>query len=290
MIGAMRKMLLGIGLAAPFVAAGLDTVVAAEAQLRPPQRVMSLNQCSDQLLLSLLPLERITSVTYLARQLTNSYYAAAASRVRINYGLAEEVLAQKPDLVIVGLYSNFALRPILKRTEIPLIELPPANNFEQIRETTRMVARAVGAVAEGEALLGKMDATLAQLAATAPARPVLVAGWSDAGTVPGKATLFDAILTAAGGVNVAAAWTGETSGTFDVEQILEARPEILAFGDWTIATPGLRAEQLRHSALQRFYAGRQIVYPSSLFLCGVPQSADAAVLLRRAMLTIAGPR
>jgi iron complex transport system substrate-binding protein len=254
----------------------------------PPRRVMSLNQCADQLLLSLLPPERITSVTYLARQQVSSYHAAAASRVPVNYGLAEEVLAQRPDLVIAGLYSNFAIRPVLKRTGIPLIELPPADNFEQIRETTRMVARAVGAEPEGEALLARMDATLAELAATAPARRITVAGWTDAGTVPGRATLFDAILTAAGGVNIAASWTGGASGTFDIEQLLAARPDILAFGDSSIATPNLRAEQARHPALHRFYANRQIVYPSSLYSCGVPESAEAAVHLRREMLKIAG--
>ena len=131
-----------------------------------------------------------------------------------------------------------------------------------------------------------MDATLASLAATAPARRIVVAGWGGGGEVSGKGTLFDAILAAAGGINVADMMKNTRFGVFDFEELLTARPDILAFGDATSAQPGLRREQIQHRIVQTYYRDRQIAYPEALFGCGLPQSAEAARDLRRAMLAI----
>ena len=189
-----------------------------------PQRVMSLNLCTDQLLLDLLPPERITSITYLARSRDKAFHWAEAERVPINHGLAEEVLAQHPDLVLAGTYTTTAARMLLRKVGVAVLEVPTANNFEQIRQITRQVATALGESEAGEKLLTAMDATLRTLSASRPSQVIRVAGWSGGGSVPGKGTLFDAILTAAGGVNVAASMSGMRGGSFDIEELLAARP------------------------------------------------------------------
>jgi iron complex transport system substrate-binding protein len=249
-----------------------------------PRRVMSLNLCTDQLLLQLLPRERLTSVSFLSLASQNAFITAEAAGVPVNYGTLEEVLAQKPDLVIAGLSTTPTTRALLVRSRIPLLQVPLANNFADIRDVTRLVARAVGEDAKAEILLKQMDATLAQLAASEPKRRIVIAGWESAGEVPGKGTLFDAILTAAGGVNIAASASVRPGG-FDLEQLLRARPDLIAYGNAAIAEPGLHAEELRHPLLQTLYKGRQITYPETLYACGLPQSADAAEALRAAMLT-----
>jgi iron complex transport system substrate-binding protein len=258
-------------------------LLAAHATAVPPQRVMSINLCSDQLLLNLLPPERITSVTYLSREPYESYLSAAAWQVGVNYGLAEEVVRDHPDLVLAGLYTTPDTRHLLKSVGMAVMELPPANNFAEIREQTRQVAHAVGADEQAERLIRRMDATLAQLAATAPKQPITVVGWEGGGAVPGRGTLNDAIFTAAGAVNIGAA-PGLRSVRFDAEQLLMSHPDLLAFGDATIATPALRNAPLALPVVRRLYAGRQIVYPELLYDCGLPQSADAAVQIRRVML------
>ena len=133
-----------------------------------------------------------------------------------NYGTLEEVLAQKPDLVIAGLSTTPTTRALLAQSRIPLLQVPLANTFADIREVTRVVARAVGEEAKAEILLKQMDATLAELAASEPKRRIVIAGWESAGEVPGKGTLFDAILTAAGGINIAASASVRPGG-FDLE-------------------------------------------------------------------------
>jgi iron complex transport system substrate-binding protein len=247
-----------------------------------PQRVMSLNLCSDQLLLDLLPPDRITSVTYLSREPNKSYLSAAAYQVGINHGAAEEVVSQRPDLVIAGIYTTPATRLLIKQVGIPLLELDSANNFQQIRDITRRIGRAVGAEAKAEELLQKMDATLAQLAATAPRQPIRIVGWNGAGSVEGTDTLFDAIISAAGAINLGA-MPGLRATYFGTEQLLMVHPDLLAFGDATVATASLHSAPILHPAVRARYAGREIVYPELLYSCGLPESAQAALQIRQVM-------
>lgn len=280
----MRRLLILV------TAATLVTTGAARA-VEAPQRVMSLSLCTDQLLLQLVPPERITSVTYLSREAGSSYLSAKAFGVPINYGNAEEVARERPDLVLTGTYSTPAARMLLRRLGAPLVEVPPAEDFDQIRAVTRQVAGAVGATEKGEALIAEMDIALADLARTKPTRRIVVAGWTTSGTVPTKGTLFDSILTAAGGENVADLISREPRygqfTAFDLEQVLALRPDILAYGNSRVGRPDLSGEQLRHPVVRRFFAGRQIAYPEPLYSCGLPQSATIAARdFHRAMLEV----
>ena len=254
-----------------------------------PQRVTSLNLCSDQLLLELLPPDHIASVTYMSRESYQSYRTAEARRVGVNHGQAEQIVAERPDLVIAGLYTTPQTRFLLKSVGIPLLELPPANNFQEIRDITRRVAHAVGADEQAERLIRQMDDTLARLAATKPSRPITIIGWDGGGYVPGKDTLFDAIVSAAGAVNVGAA-PGLRSGGVDTERLLMLHPDLLAFGDATLAAPALHTAPLFNPAVRRMYRGRAIRYPELLYSCGLPESAQAALQIRRVMLQVLGSK
>ncbi len=245
---------------------------------------MSLSMCTDDLLLDLLPPERIASVTYYARQPGISYVWPQAAKVAINWGTVEEVLAAKPDLVLAGTYTTPAARLLLQKLQMPLLEVAPAVDFDQIRTLTRKVAHALKRDAVGEALIAKMDATLLELDATKPAQIIRVAAWGEGGSVPGKGTLFDAILSAAGGTNIAASGTGGPYLSFGMEQLIIARPDVIAYASNTTDTPGLNTDLAQHPLILKLYAGRRVTYPSALYSCGVVESANAAVALRANLL------
>ncbi len=251
---------------------------------RVPQRVMSLSQCTDALVLELLPPQRIVSVTYLAHRSSDPVLAAEAARVGINYGNVEEVLAQRPDLVLAGTYSTPAARELLRELGAPMLVFAPASNFAEIRSQTRRMARALGAEARADALLAHMDATLADLARSRPERRIRVAAWSGDGYVPGRDTLFNALLDAAGGVNIAAP-PGDRSSSFDIEQLLMAQPDVLAYAADEPA-PALKTDTADHPLLLRLYGDRRITYPDLYIECGLPQSADAALALQRQLLAV----
>jgi len=277
----MRAVLLVVAMA--LVSSG--AMAAAQPSHTKPRHIMSINLCTDELLLELVPPERIASVTFLARSPSDSFLWRQAAHVAINHGQAEEMLAERPDLVLAGTAATDQTRSFLKRLGAPLVEVGLAENFDAIRTVTRQVARAVGEPARGETLLRAMDATLRELSATKPTRVIRVAAWDGSGYVPGKGSLFDAILTVAGGTNIASSTPGADSGSFDIEQLLATRPDILAYGSDSGTLIGRRRDADQHPLILKLYAHRRVTYPEALYSCGVPESADAARALRAGMLS-----
>ena len=256
-------------------------LVMGQAAAAPPQRIMSLKICTDELLLDLVPPSRIASVTFLSREKAGLKYWPQAATIPVNHGNAEEILQTHPDLILTDPFMAPALRPLLAKTGAKVIEVPPAENFEQIASVTRMVAKAVGEEARGEALIAQMDAQLRAVAARRPAHMLTVAGWGTGGYVPGRGGLFDTMLTAAGARNVERG----AFGYYDVESLIAAGPDALVYGDTYSGTTSLRADQDIHPALLKRYSGRRITY-TALYGCGVPQSAAITRQLQDALLKV----
>ncbi len=243
---------------------------------------MSLNQCADQLVLALAEPKAVASVTWLSRDPAASLLWRAARRVPVNHGLAEEVVRDRPDLVIAGAYSTPATRAMLTKLHYPLLVLAPANSFEDIRRETRAVAAAMGEVERGRALIAHMDAVLAELAVDR-GPPLRVAAWDGAGFSAAPGSLYDAILTAAGARNVAAEAKGLGGSVPELERLIAVAPQLLVAGAPASEQPGLRANVAHHPLVRRFWSDRMVVVPLSAYDCGTPFSADAALSLRDQM-------
>lgn len=239
---------------------------AAAAPLKP-QRIMSLRICTDELLLDLAPLNSVASVTFMSQEPAALRHWPQGAKVRVNYGTAEEILSTKPDLILTDPYMAPSLRQLLDKTGAKIVEVPPAENFEQIRAVTRMVARALGEEARGEQLLARMDADLRAVAANLPARAIRVAEWGNGGYVPGAGGLFGAMLREAGATSIAQSGMG----FYDVEALIAARPDVLVYGDTYRGMATMRDNQDNHPALMKRYGGRRIRY-ASLYGCGVPMT------------------
>lgn len=268
------------------ILAALIALVAGEASAAPrPMRVMSVNQCADQLVMLLLPPERIASITYLGgRSAVTPALAAKAKGLTANHGLSEEALAERPDLIVAGLYTTATLRKLARQVGVPVIELAPAEDFDAIRVQTLQLGEALGEPARARALVARMDATLAELKRTAPIKPIVAIGWNGAGRVVGRRSLFNAILTAAGGDNPVAD-RGAFERTLDLEQLLalQPQPDVLLYAS---GQPGALAsrDNTQHPVLVRAYGPRRLAYVQDAYQCGTPYAADEALALRRAML------
>lgn len=261
---------------------------AAPPTVAKPLRVMGLNQCADQLVLALLPPERIVSVTWLSRDPGGSLMAREAARVGVNHGFVEEVLRQKPDLVVAGSFSTPALRAQLKRLGFPLVEVAPAESIADVRKVTRQVAAAVGEVRRGETLIADMDRKFADLARDRGPRLRVVA-WDRTGFSAGEGTLYDAILRAAGAENVAREPMSLSYRKPDIEVLLKTAPDFLVQGSVDAKITGLGDDVIRHRLVRRYWGGpRTLTIPQSYYVCGTPMVADAAILLRRQLRRAAG--
>lgn len=252
---------------------------AAPAAAKPPQRVMSINLCTDQLALMLLPRERVVSVSWLARDPALSAMADAARHVPVNHGSSEEVMRARPDMVLAGTFTTRATVETLRALGAPLVEAAPAESWDDIRRLTREIGDAVGERAKAEAALTRMDATLAALAARTPTYKPVVAFWSGPGMAPGAGTLSDAVVQAAGARNLARELGITGFGTLDAERLIASAPDLLITAEAT-PEPSLRSEAARHPAIRNRWRDRMLSVPEALTSCGGPFTADAAVALR----------
>ena len=77
---------------------------ARQRRRRPSRarRIVSLDLCTDQLLVELVARERIAAVTYLAAHASLSAIPEQARGLPITHGGAEDVLRLDPDLVLAG--------------------------------------------------------------------------------------------------------------------------------------------------------------------------------------------
>jgi len=275
---ALRRLAVGLSLAAIVGAGGLG----ARAAERPPQRIMSLNVCTDLILLQLAPRDRIASVTFLAPEGAKALFPGLADGIALNHGSAEDIVRARPDLILDSALGSPLTPAMARRVGARVVAVKNADSFDDIRQILRQVGAAVGEPARAEALIGRMDATLADLAAHPPARRLRVVAWSGGSAVPGKGSLTDAIITAAGAVNIAAR-PGAAESSFGVEELLVARPDALLFGGASLGQPSLLTDEGQHRVVRRLYAGRRIAYNDVAHTCGLPQSADAARDLRRAL-------
>lgn len=261
-----------------FLCALLFVIMHGELHAAVPQRIVSLNLCTDQLLMALVPPSRIASVTWLSRTEGDPLLLPLAGRLSINRGSAEEVLALHPDLVIAGRFTTSTTRALLRKVGVPLLEVDPVNDWAGIRRITLEVAAVVGATARAQELLQQMDADLARLQSLRPAVPLRAIGWGGAGDdVPGRDTLFNTLLETAGAVNLGTRSAGRSS--FDLEQVLFARPQVLLRGANYGSKPALRNEVARHRVLRALPDLQTIEYPEAVYGCGVPRASQLALQL-----------
>lgn len=249
--------------------------VPPRAQATPPMRVMSINQCTDQLVLMLLPPDRIASVTWLSRDPLLSLMAARARGVPVNRGEIEDVVRQQPDLIVADSFGSAATRAALRRFGFPMIEVAQPQSLDDIRATVRILAERLGTGARGEALIAGMDRRFAELSRR-PALNLRVASWSGDGLSRGEGALYDAVLDAAGARNAAKEGVAGT----DVEALLALNPDILVAPVGGVIGQSLRDRVARHPLVRKRWAGRQVGISPRAYICGTPLIAEAAAELR----------
>ena len=241
------------GIAATVLSAAL--AYAADGASNPsrpkPTRIVSMNLCTDELVLRLVDLKNIASVTWLSRSPSNSNMSELSALVPINHGLAEEIIPQNPDLVLAGTFTTRTAVALLKRTGVPLREVPIAQNLDEVRRQYRDYAEILGERERGERIVAEMDDRLAKLAAEPPSvRPSAVV-LNPNGVTVGEGTLADDIMTRAGLRNVAAHLKIDNYNQIPLETIVTQGVEILIVSATRDGPPAMATEVLKHPVIAR---------------------------------------
>lgn len=256
-----------------------------------PARVVSLNLCADQLVLRLLPPERIASVTWLARDPFSSTTAEAASGIPANGGGAEEVAGFRPDLVVAGVYTTRTTVNFLRRSGQEVMELGVPDSFDAARAEITRLAAALGVPERGREVVAEMDRRLAAVPPVPAARRLraIILGPYGFAVTPGS--ILDEVITRAGFVNLAGEIATGGAGQVSLEAALLARPDVLILDADPRRGPALASQIATHPLLRKLRRQVAVVsLPSRLWTCAGPQLADAVEALSREAARIAAAR
>jgi iron complex transport system substrate-binding protein len=261
----------GAALGALLLARAASLAAAGQAQ-----RIVSLDLCTDQLLLELAPHERIAAVTHLAGDASVSAIPEKAKGIPVTHGAAEDVLSYDPDLVLAGPFGVSATVALLRRLHRNVVIVPLPQDLEGVRASIATVAGAIGEPARGEAMLQAFDRRLALLTRPRDATSPSALVYQVAGVVSAAGSLADAALAAAGFRNLARDYPLTRNGQVPLELLVTAPPDLLVLSSASNAYPTPAADNLRHPALRklrRTHAALEL--PWQLWLCGTPHIADA---------------
>lgn len=250
-------------------------LAAGGARAEKPSRIVSLNLCTDELVLRLAAPGRVASVTWLSQDPRNANMAEAARRVPAHHGEAEEVLAFRPDLVVAGTHSTRAAVRMLRRAGVKVHEFGLPRTLAEMRAQITEMAALIGEPERGAALVAGIDARLAALAGRRGPRLRAVVLRPNGFTV-GRGSLVDEILSLAGLTNIAAELGVESYGQISLETVALGGADMLILNDTPDGPPSLAHEVLHHPVIARLGARLKLVaLPSRLWTCAGPSVVDA---------------
>ena len=146
-------------------------------------------------------------------------------------GNPELLIGLDTDLAVMATYSNPAALDQMLAADVPVFVLADFGSPDAIRANIRLLGRATGEEVRAEALIARMDARIAAVQARVSAcEPVRVLYYEPAGITYGTGSTVDAVLTLAGGVNVAAELGAYP--LIDAEFVLAADPDVVLLGGW----------------------------------------------------------
>jgi len=265
-----------------YLACLLGLLCSVSVQAATPERIVSMNLCTDQLLLMLAESEHILSVSWLSADPRESPLAAQAGEFVLNHGFAEEILPLDPDLVIAGSMTTSYTVNLLQRLGYEVLEVEQAGSLAGVRRNIRAIAAAIGDGEAGERLIRAMDNNLARIRARREPVPRRVLVYRPGGYTMGKGTLVNEILEEAGLVNIASSLGITGWAQISVEDVLRMRPEAIVIDSYRIDEPSLANNPIKHKALEKFTRNTPILeIPGEWWSCGTPFSLAAANLLQR---------
>ena len=245
---------------------------AASAARLP--RLVSMNVCTDQLVLALAEPEQILGLSRYSRDGWQS--ADDVHRYPVLSGGAEDVLLIRPDIVVVSAFDKRSTRELLKANGLRLAELAVPRTLDEARQQIREAGEFTGHPDRAVAEIARLDAALARARAAVSEHRYRVLPLSRRGWVAGSDSFVGSLLAEVG-LRSAAGDLGFSFGGFaSLESILKLRPDFLV-----VSQAGDRARDegqafLLHPALARFYPPqKRIVIPERLTECGSVLLADA---------------
>jgi len=189
-----------------------------------PERVVSMNLCTDQLAMLIADEGQLLSVSSLASDPRSSAMVEAAEGYPVNYGRAEEIYLLRPDLVLAGSFTARASVDMLRRLGITVETFEPAYSIADVSDRMLQMGAALGRQEQAREMVAEFKAELAGFRAEIAHHP-RAAIYHANGYTAGDKTLAGEILTTAGFENIAAKAGFSAAGFLPLEVLAMAQPD-----------------------------------------------------------------
>lgn len=304
----VRWLLFGLIAGCFFIFVTIESVLALENREAPipegksqgslsgedvsPQRIVSINLCTDELLLRLVEPGRVAALTRFSDNADVSTVWEVAQGIKKTEPDIESILACGPDLLLGGRFSNREALHFFQYSDTPVLVFDVPKSFEDIYRDIRRLAKAVGTEDLGEEIVQKMKTEMAALRSGEGSPqdvdqkgnlPVRAVFFQSEHYVPGTGTFENAVMEAAGLINIAAEFGITGYGKMDLEQLIAARPDLIIFSGEQKNSRTVRGEGLNHPAIKKALPDvKTVVIPTMYLNCGSPASVKAVRLLAEA--------
>lgn len=222
----------------PEVRAVTDDLGTAMEVPVAPRAIFSATLFSDEVLLEIVPAERIAAVSTISRNAIYSNVAERATAIDpvIDFA-AEPVIAAGPDLVIAANWSEAAIIEQIRAAGIPVYQIDTPTTLAGILAGVATLGELAGAAEAANALIGTTEARVEALTSAAAAIPAaerrVAIDYNTWGTANGVDTTWQIVLDLAGVDNGAAAFE---SGDFG--QVPMSKEVVVAVDPDVIFVPG----------------------------------------------------
>jgi iron complex transport system substrate-binding protein len=259
------------------LAAALLWPAAADARgTDPPRRIASLNLAADEVLVEIIPVDRLVAVTAQAddRGMSSIVGRVPKGAARFFRADLERLIALRPDLVIVSEYTDPDFLHLLGRSGIAFHRMEGLRTLDGYRRAILDLGRAVGASEGARALVARYDASLRALSERLQGAPrPRVLYWAS-GMSAGADTAIGALIECGGGRNVAAEVGLHGVAPLASGRAVAADPDVVVVGVWPGVVESLKADPLL-SQLRAVKEGRIVEMPTELLVTLSQHAADA---------------
>ena len=253
------------------VVSGLSTPAAALP------RIVSMNVCTDQVLLKLADPAQIVGLSRFSR---DAWVADDAHRYPILSGGAEDVLVLRPDVVVASLFDKRSTRELLKVNGFHLAEFAVPQNLAEARIQIREMGVIAGHPDRAAAEIARLDAALVRARQAVADRHYRVLPLTRRGWVAGSDSFLGALLTETGLFSAAGELGFGMGGFASLEAIVNLKPDFILVSQAGDYAGDDGQAFLLHPALERFYPPeKRIVIPERLTECGGVMLAEALDVL-----------
>ena len=251
-------------------ALAFSLALAAPAEAAP-RKVVSLNLCTDELLLMLADPRQIVSVTHLAQKPEETPLWRQARLYPKNDGSLVSIAGFKPDLVLtMGGGARDRVR-IGERLGMRTLDLPFPQSLADIKASIGKVAAALGRGSSGRQLIARID----RLERTAPERTV------DTIWLGGGGRTVAAQGLAAGWMRLAGFRQRAMQGDrVSLEQLLVAPPRLLLRSDYRSGQYSSEQRWLSHPLARGMKLSRTLVTDGRPWTCMGPPMIGEVLRLR----------